>query len=574
MLLPKGKPPPTKRQQVSESPVQEPESDGIKKESDENSTEFRLPVTESQKAHIITNYYEAEIALDTATVSSWKLNGYKKRDSKNGDVVDLIPSSPFARNYLAIELISHNENIKLQFQVENWRPVGKTSITLGPESEQDSITFKGDIEEPPLLVTKKYTFYRDSYVVDVDITFENLSSERKANFNGYKLNWGAGISADKKRPDRNSGAIVYFLGNKKAKRDIKDKDGLVSGALTKQPVWAGLSNKYFTAAIIPDSSINARYERVRLEHAKREVPYVAKPADVVKLKISQFVLEAGERRVHNFRLYVGPKDTRELKDIKVPQTDELAHLDLVVDFGFLGPLAKMMLRVLNAIHRFVRNYGVSIIIITTLLKALLYPLTMKSHKSMSKMQQLKEPLAELKEKHRDNPQELNKKTMALYKRHGVNPLSGCIIWLPQIPIFWAFYSVLRESIELRGAPFFLWISDLSLPDTLLRLPILRENGIPINVLPILMGVAMFFQQRMTGTTMADPKQAKIMNYMMPIFLPVMLYNFPSGLALYWLWNNVLTIGQQYFLAKRTAAEPIIEEDANMKKKKKSGKKRK
>jgi len=573
MVLPKGKPPPTRRQPVSEPSVQETESNEIKKESEGNGAEFRLPVTESPKAHIKTNYYEAEIALDTAAISSWKLNGYKRRDSKNGDVVDLIPPSPFARNYLAIELISLNEDIKMQPQVENWRLVGKKSITLGAESEQeqDSITFKGDIVEPPLSVTKKYTFYRESYIVDVDITFENLSPERKANFNGYKLNWGAGISADKKNPDRNSGAIVYFLGDKKAKRDIKDKNEPISGALTKQPVWAGISNKYFAAAIIPNLSINARYEKLSLM-PKGEVPYVAKPADIVKLEVPQVVLEAGERKVHNFRLYAGPKDTKELKDIKMPQTDELARLDLLVDFGFLSPLAKIMLLVLNAIKSFIGNYGVSIIIVTTLIKALLYPLMMKSHKSMSKMQQLKEPLAELKEKHRDNPQELNKKTMALYKRHGVNPLSGCIIWLPQMPIFLAFYSVLREAIELRGAAF-LWAKDLSLPDTVFTIPILLKNGIPIRVLPILMAVAMFLQQRMTGTTIADPKQSKIMNYM-SIFFMFIFYGFPSGLVLYWLWNNVLTIGQQYYLSKKAATEPIIEEDANMKKKKKSGKKRK
>ena len=555
-------PPPERNQQTSESSVQEPENGETGKEEvivEENSTEFQLPVTEGPKAQVKTNYYEAEIALEHATISSWKLNKYERRDKANGDVVDLIPPLPSAL-YLAVELISGD--------IINWTSVDKTSITLaGSNQEQDSITFKGEIEGTPLAVTKNYTFYRDSYMVDVDIAFANSSSEREVAFNGYRLDWGPGISADKEKPDRNSGAIVYFSADRKAKRDLKDE--VASG---EKLVWAGISNKYFSAVIIPDPSLETQYDR--RTGAKSEVPYVVKPADIVQLVVtSQFGLEAGESKVHNFRLYAGPKDTAELKKIQKPETDEPANLELLVDFGFFGLIGKVMLRLLNAIYSFIGNYGVSIIIVTTLLKVLLYPLTMKSHKSMGKMQQLKEPLAELKEKHRDNPQELNKKTMALYKKHGVNPLSGCIIWLPQIPIFWAFYSVLREAIEVRGTPFFLWISDLSLPDTLFTIPILLQNGIPIRVLPILMGVAMFLQQRMTGTTMADPKQSKIMNYM-SIFFMFIFYGFPSGLVLYWLWNNILTIGQQYFLSKRMAAEPIIEEETNAKKKKKGGKRRK
>jgi YidC/Oxa1 family membrane protein insertase len=174
---------------------------------------------------------------------------------------------------------------------------------------------------------------------------------------------------------------------------------------------------------------------------------------------------------------------------------------------------------------------------------------------MRDMQKLKEPLEELKEKYRDDPQKLNKATMRLYKEHGVNPLSGCIVWLPQIPIFWAFFAVLREVIELRGAGFALWINDLSVPDTLATLPIITENGIPIRILPLLMGAAMFFQQRLTGTPGADPRQSKIMGFM-PIIFTFFFYGFPSGLVLYWLWNNVLTIAQQYMISKKGNDEEV------------------
>ena len=398
-------PPPARNQQATESPVQKTERDKVGKDevadeivrdevvSEGNSTEFRQDMG-SPIAHVKTNYYEAEIT-NHATISSWKLNKYKSRDKKNGALVDLIPRSSLARNYLAIELISEN--------IINWSPVDKTSITLTENNqEQGSITFKGDIEGTSFSVAKEYTFYKDSYIVDVDITFENLSSERKV-FDGYKLNWGAGISADKEKPDGNSGAIVCFLdekGKKKAKKDLKDE--VASG---EQLIWAGLSNKYFSAVIIPATSIKAQYNRLTLE-AKSEVPYVAKPAGIVKLEVPQFVLAADESKVHSFQLYAGPKDRRELKQIQLPQTGEPARLDLLVNFGIFSPLSKMMLWLLNGIYSFIGNYGVSIIIVTTLLKAILYPLTMKSHKSMSKMQQLKEPLAELKEKYRDNPQEL------------------------------------------------------------------------------------------------------------------------------------------------------------------------
>jgi len=227
------------------------------------------------------------------------------------------------------------------------------------------------------------------------------------------------------------------------------------------------------------------------------------------------------------RLFVGPKDI----DILKAQGDSL---EKSLDLGWFTEIAKPMLYSIKFFYKYVGNYGVAIIIITIILKVLFFPLTHKSYKSMKGMQKIQPEMTKLREKYKDDRDTMNKEVMALYREHKVNPMGGCLPMVVQIPVFFALYKSLMFSIELRHAPFFLWVTDLADKD-------------PYYVTPVIMGVTMFIQQKMTPSQM-DPMQQKIM-LALPVVFTFMFLSFPSGLVLYWLVNNVLTIGQQMYINK-------------------------
>lgn len=254
-------------------------------------------------------------------------------------------------------------------------------------------------------------------------------------------------------------------------------------------------------------------------------------------------LASGESKTYGYTLYFGPKKLKVLKTCG----HDLAE---AVNFGWFDFLAKPMLWMLNFLHQFLGNYGFSIILLTILIKMVFWPITQKGMKSMKNMQKLQPKIAKLKERFKDDPTKMNQEMMALYKTYKVNPLGGCLPMLIQIPFFFALYRVLMAAIELRHAPFMLWITDLSAPDRLMigfDIPYL--HGIP--VLTLLMGASMYLQQKMTPTT-ADPSQAKIMQFL-PIVFTFMFLNFASGLVLYWFVNNLLSILQQYLINRQVKA---------------------
>jgi YidC/Oxa1 family membrane protein insertase len=257
---------------------------------------------------------------------------------------------------------------------------------------------------------------------------------------------------------------------------------------------------------------------------------------VVGLKLSSpsTRISPNTQQTFPFALYLGPKDMGDLEKGK-------GELGRVLSFGFWDPVAKPMLFILKLFYKFIPNYGLAIIFLSVLIKVVFWPLTHKGQKSMKEMQKgmqaLQPKLAELKEKYKNNKDELNRRTMELYKTHKVNPLGGCLPLLIQFPVFIALYRVLLSSIELRHAPFIsFWINDLATKD-------------PTYISPLVMGASMFVQQKMTPTA-GDPTQAKMM-LLMPIVFTFMFLNFPSGLVFYWLVSNVLSIGQQYYINKHS-----------------------
>jgi YidC/Oxa1 family membrane protein insertase len=312
--------------------------------------------------------------------------------------------------------------------------------------------------------------------------------------------------------------------------DIAEKDkyqGLIQ--------WVAYEDQYFVTAIMP--------------HEARKAGIKLKASD--DLLVATYVDPAGPvlpgtQRTYKYRAYFGPKSLESLSAAG-------ASLSKVLDFGFFDIIAKPLLHVMNFIYRYIPNYGVAIIIITILVKILFWPLSNKSYQSMSQMKKLQPKMAEIRAKYKNDKKMMNQEIMALYKLYKVNPLGGCLPMVLQIPVFFAFYKMLYQSIELRHAPFWLWVTDLSAPDRLFNfdfsIPLMTPPyGIP--VLTIIMGASMFLQQKMSPPP-GDPTQAKMMMFM-PIFFTFIFINFPSGLVLYWLVNNILSMGQQYYVTKKTS----------------------
>ena len=309
--------------------------------------------------------------------------------------------------------------------------------------------------------------------------------------------------------------------------EIKVKK-LAKGAMTLQGAvtWAAYEDNYFMCAVIPEQSGTGMVT-------------MSAVGDIVRTVVADGIisLPAGGSDTFHYNAYFGPKKLTILKETGY-------GLPEVINFGWFDVLAKPMLFLLNFFYTYFGNYGISIILLTCLIKGAFWPITQKGMKSMKNMQKLQPKVAKLKEKFKDDPTKMNQEMMAMYKTYKVNPIGGCLPMIIQIPFFFALYRVLMAAIELRHAPFMFWINDLSAADRLMigfDIPYL--HGIP--VLTLLMGGSMYLQQKMTPTT-ADPTQARIMQFL-PIIFTFMFLNFASGLVLYWFINNLLSILQQQLI---------------------------
>jgi YidC/Oxa1 family membrane protein insertase len=316
--------------------------------------------------------------------------------------------------------------------------------------------------------------------------------------------------------------------------DLEDQEDTDNRMKGQKIDFVALSVPYFLGAIAPDQEYDSSGPKPAIRGENKNGAMLA------TLVSPLTKLDTGSEKSWDFMVYYGPRDLKVL--------EPLGHgLAAAVDFGWFDVIAKPMLIALNFFYDLIPNYGIAIIIVTILIKLLFWPLTRKSYKSMKEMQKLQPQVAKVREKYKDDKQRQQQEIMQLYKTYKVNPMGGCLPMVVQIPVFIAFYKVLGSAIELRHAPFMLWINDLSAPDRLFpQLGIPWVEGIP--VLTLLMGASMFIQQKMTPTT-GDPTQAKMM-MLMPVVFTFMFISFPSGLVLYWLVNNLLSIGQQTFVNKK------------------------
>ncbi|RLA00355.1 MAG: membrane protein insertase YidC [Gammaproteobacteria bacterium] len=374
--------------------------------------------------------------------------------------------------------------------------------------------------EDGLNITKTYRFHRDSYLIDVDYQVENNSGER---FTAYPY-----AQFNRIRPQEDSGFIYTYTGavfssegNEYEKVDFDDLDD-AAFSRTATGGWTAMLQHYFVAALIP---MNNEQENGFYGKSINQRNYTA------GVKMPTISAATGDIVQAHYQMYLGPKEHQRLEAVT-------ENLDLTVDYGKLTIISQPLFTVMEWIHRLTDNWGWSIVFLTVLIKLAFYRLSAASYRSMASMRKLTPKLATLKERFGDDKQKFNQAMMELYRTEKINPLGGCLPILVQMPVFLAFYWVLVESIELRQAPFIFWLQDLTAMD-------------PYFILPVLFGLSMFFQQKLNPAPQ-DPAQAMVMKAF-PVVFTVFFAFFPSGLVLYWVVNNILSIAQQWHITRKLGA---------------------
>lgn len=477
-----------------------------------------LPTTVSQKnISVDTDLYSAVFSSRGGSLKSMTLKKYREENSPSAKQVTL--GNDADPNILSFA--TRAAGIALSDSAVYMPDVD--SIALN-NSGSKQLTFNY-VSGQGFTVRKIYTFTAGSYGIKLETQIFNNSAAPLTGTIQHVMTYPAEPKVKDNRFDT-AGAYL-FSDNSLQSNKIKDV-ATASKRYDKSVQWTGFADKYFLNAILTEKNSIASVELKKNASGYFE-SIVSAP---------QFVVNPGLSTTVTHRLFVGPKDIDILKS-------QGNSLEQSLDLGWFTVIAKPLLYTIKFFYSYVGNYGVAIIIITIILKALFFPLTHKSYKSMKGMQKIQPEMAKLREKYKDDRDTMNKEVMALYREHKVNPMGGCLPMVVQIPVFFALYKSLMFSIELRHAPFFMWITDLAGPDNLfgqlLHLPFV------IGPLPLLMGASMFVQQKMTPSQM-DPMQQKMM-LALPVVFTFMFLSFPSGLVLYWLVNNVLTIGQQMYINK-------------------------
>ncbi|TYK65797.1 membrane protein insertase YidC [Colwellia echini] len=385
-------------------------------------------------------------------------------------------------------------------------------------SAQDSYTISADNQTVDLLfndangmsVIKRFTFNKNSYRIDVEYLINNNTANSVSVQMYGQIKHTTVVESGSAMLPTYRGTAFSTTEDRYEKYDFDD---IKEENLNKVTVggWVAMLQHYFVSAWVPNAeTTNQLYTSYKDANA------------VIGFKEPAITIDAGQQGSTSAIFYVGPKDQKVLETIA-------PSLDLTIDYGFLFMISQPLYALLNLIQSFVGNWGFAIIIITLIIKGVMYPLTKAQYTSMAKMRDLAPKMAQLKERFGDDRQKMSQATMEMYRKEKVNPAGGCLPLLLQMPIFLALYWVFLESVELRHAPFIFWIQDLSAMD-------------PYFVLPILMGISMFVMQKMQPMTIQDPMQQKIMQYM-PVVFSIFMAWFPAGLVLYWLVSNIVSIVQ-------------------------------
>jgi YidC/Oxa1 family membrane protein insertase len=495
-------------------PQKEPDPSSESNSINSPSSSSDEPPIVEEIAVIETPLFRAGISSQGGVITSWKLKKFLTQTEEN-QPVELVYSNGQFPGPLSVQ-VNGNEAVNQHLQQGLFR-VQKDFEALDERRPTGKVILTHESSDSDLWVQKELTFHYDSYVVDIIIRTrgisENLDVMLGTNFGVVEWSqgfigllgsaWMIGEELEKKSPEADAPTLR--------------RDGPIR--------WLALQDKYFMSVFIPENA-NSLFSKLENER-------------VVSAGIS---LPAGsDEHVHKTRLYAGPKQFDVLKSFEIGLED-------TIDFGWfiygswsiVKAVAKPLFSILRFIYDYTHNYGLAIILLTFGIKLLFVPLQYKSYKSMQGMQTIQPKVLALQEKFKDNKEKLNQELMKLYKEHKVNPVGGCLPIVLQMPVFVALFNILYMTIDLRQAPFMLWITDLSAQD-------------PYYVLPVLMGVSMVVQQKIMPTTM-DPTQAKMM-MILPVGLTFLFVTFPAGLVLYWVTNNVLTITQQFVTDRYILKKP-------------------
>jgi YidC/Oxa1 family membrane protein insertase len=481
------------------------------------------PETQEKEVVVDTPLYRAVFTNAGPTIKSFKLKKYRESIEPDSPLVELIDLQQDTSKFLVVNFdgASAGQLEETIYQVEH------QNIRVASDSPPKNLVFHASTASG-ISTRQTYRFYPDQYRIDLHIDVINQSEEMITGALAIDMK---ALPPEGKKSYYSYVGIVLLLDDKL--EEVKIKKASEPKDLAGRIDWMAYEDDFFISAILPDQPSKANFKGRLLPSGILEGTYM--PPSIS--------LRPSEQVSSGYTLYLGPRELGTLKQLG-------KNLERAVTFGWTDIIAKPLLYLLRFFNQYIHNYGVSIILLTILIKILFWPLTHKSYKSMKEMQKLQPRMAKMREKYKNNKAQLNKEMMALYKTYKVNPMGGCLPMIIQLPVFFALFRILGSAIELRQAPFMLWINDLSAPDRLFNFPfsipfMSPPYGIP--VLTLLMGASMFLQQKMTPTP-GDPTQAKIMMFL-PLIFTFMFINFPSGLVLYWLVNNILSIGQQYRIHK-------------------------
>jgi len=464
---------------------------------------------------IETDLYKAVVDTAGGRVRSYTLKNFRSTNEPGSPDLELVVPGSESELPMGLEIRGSSK----------WSDVEAVYATDAADrritgAEEATVELRTQLGGQP--VVKRLSFRGDAYPISLHVETPaaaalpvELTAGSEAQPAGIALVWSKSISKKQEAGQVFEGAASLVDGKlvQTAPKALEKPENL-AGTIR----WSGFEDHYFLSAVAPE-----RANQVALRAR----------GDAIETRI--LTPREGAGPVSNdYTIFMGPKESGVL---------EAAGHDFVrgLNLGWFGPISLFLLRILNLFHRVTGNYGIDIILLTVFVKLAFWPLTKQSFQSMREMQRLQPEMQRLREKYKDDPTQLNKEVMELYKRHKVNPLGGCLPMVLQIPVFFGLYQALSSTIQLRHAPFLLWIQDLSAPERLS----LMGWGIP--VLTILLGVTMFLQQRMSPPA-GDPAQQRVMMFM-PLLFTYMFIGFPAGLTIYWLTNNILTIAQQYFVLK-------------------------
>ncbi len=463
------------------------------------------------KIKVETPLYSAVINSQGGLLESFVLKNFKETIKDNSPDVDMVGKNALDKAPMGLIL-----NGIATWNAGVWGFEGSDMNLAG--NDAGSIVFKGDVEG--FRIERRLTFHADNYLIDEDVRVLNVSNPSGEGRLAFTTATRS-LSAEDNR--YNPTRISYYdpegLTEMSSRDDLEEEGVQVSGDVS----WGAIDSNYFILALLPktkDVTVKGRLQD-----------------DIFRIAAEKNVsLDKGIERKLGCSYYFGPMDPAYME--KVP-----GNLAAAVDFGWFDIIAKPLVIALEWFHQYVHNYGVAIILLTIVIKILFWPLSHKSYKSMEQMKKLQPMMAKLREKYADDKEKLNKEMMQLYKTYNVNPAGGCVPMLLQIPVFFGLYKALLGTVALRHADFihylpftdYVWLADLSAKD-------------PLYITPIIMGATMFLQQKMTPSA-GDPTQQKIMMFM-PLVFTFLFLNFPAGLVVYWLVNNVLSIAQQWLMIRK------------------------